>query len=69
MLIHVKKDVTLHVKMTMPDSQRYPSDLYMINNVEDIIVSWGFKVFVSNNSNTFSVVETFLSNSYLTRKL
>ena len=39
MLIHVKKDVTLHVKMTMPDSQRYPSNLYMINNVEDIIVS------------------------------
>jgi len=27
--------------MTMPDSQWYPSKLYLINNVEDIVVFLG----------------------------
>ena len=30
--------VILHVKMTMSDSQLYPLNLYLINNVEDIVV-------------------------------
>ena len=30
--------MTLHLKRCIPDSQRYPSNLYLINNVEDIII-------------------------------
>ena len=30
--------------MTMPDSQRCPLTLYLINNVEDIVVFLGLKV-------------------------
>jgi len=34
-----------NVKMLMPDSQRYPRNLYLINNGEDIVFFLGFKVF------------------------
>jgi len=35
----------LHAKMAMPDSQRYPWNLYLINYVEDIVVLRGLEVF------------------------
>jgi len=31
--------MTLHAKMAMPDLQRYPGNLYLINTVEDVFVS------------------------------
>ena len=30
--------MTFHAKMTMPDSQRYPWNLYLINSVEEFVV-------------------------------
>ena len=41
--------VTLHAKLAMPDLQRYPWNLYLISNVEDIVVFLGLKVFISDN--------------------
>ena len=43
---------TLYAKMAMPDSQRYPLYLYLINNVEDSLSK--FKTFQSDNSFKFS---------------
>ena len=40
-----KFQVTLHVKMAIPDSQKYSLNLYLTNNVEDNVVSRGLKVF------------------------
>jgi len=34
----------LHADMAMSDSQRYPFALYLINNVQDIVVFRGLKV-------------------------
>ena len=55
--------------MSMPDSQRYPGNLYMIKNVEDIVVSRSLKVFNSNNANMFSCSRnaqvTFVENPKL----
>ena len=39
--------MTIYANMAMPDSQRYPWNLYLINNMEDILVC---KVFKSDNS-------------------
>ena len=47
----------LHAKMAMPDSQRYPGNLYLINNMEDIVVFLGLKVFNFDNSSFFPAVE------------
>ena len=33
--------MTLHSKTAMPDSQRYTWNLYLVNNVEDIVVLLG----------------------------
>ena len=40
--------------MTMPDPQQYPWNFYLIDNVEDIVVSLGLKVFKSDHSIMFS---------------
>ena len=40
--------------MAMSDSQRYPRNLYLINDVEDIVVFLNVKVFISGNSVMFS---------------
>ena len=37
--------MTLHEKMTIPDSQWFPRNLYLINNVEDNDVFLDLKVF------------------------
>jgi len=39
--------VTLDAKMAMPDSQRYLWNLYLINNVEDIVVFLGGSLGIS----------------------
>ena len=38
----------------MTNLQQYPRILYLINNVEDIVVSQGLKMFISDDSNMFS---------------
>ena len=40
--------------MAMPDSHRYPWYFYLINNMEDIFVTWHLKEFTYDNSNIFS---------------
>ena len=47
--------MTLYATMAMPDSQRYPRNLYLINNVEDIEVFTGVEVTDSNTSSMFSI--------------
>ena len=39
----------LHTKMSMPNSQRYPLNLYLINIVEDFVVFLGLNEFTSDN--------------------
>ena len=46
--------MTLNPKMTQSDLQRYPWNLYLINNVEDIVIFLGLKVFNSDNSFMFT---------------
>ena len=46
--------MTLNPKMTLSDLQRYPWNLYFINNVEDIVIFLGLKVFNSDNSFMFT---------------
>ena len=46
--------VILPAKMTMPDSQRYPWKLHLINNVKDLFVSLGLYVINFYNSFMFS---------------
>ena len=43
--------------MTMSDSQQYPSNLYVINNVEDIVVLIGLKSLILIYIVCFSAVE------------
>ena len=43
----------LHADMAMSDSQRYPFALYLINNVQDIVVFRGLKVLIYDISNIF----------------
>ena len=38
----------------IPDSQRHPLNLFLINNVEDMFVFIGLKVFKSDNLDMFS---------------
>ena len=38
----------------MPNLQRYPWNLYLINDMEDIVVFLGLKLFNSDNINMFS---------------
>ena len=45
--VNVNLSHPTHSKMTMPDSQRYPWNLYLIDNVEDIVVFLDLKCFVS----------------------
>ena len=40
--------------MTMPNSQQYPWNVYLINNVENIVGFLGLTVFHSDNSYMFS---------------
>ena len=40
-------------KMAKPDSQRYSCKLYLIDNMEDIVVCLGLKLFNSDNTKTF----------------
>ena len=44
--------------MTIPDSQQYHWHLYLINNVEDIVVSRGLKVYISNNYKNSDITNT-----------
>ena len=37
--------VTSNAKMAVPDSQRYPSNLYLLNNKGDILVYLNLKIF------------------------
>ena len=46
--------MTLHLKVAMSDSQRYPWSPHLIKNVEDIVVFINLKVFNSDNSQMFS---------------
>ena len=46
--------MTLHAKMARSDSQWYPCNFYLINNVNEIVVFLALQVFISNNSNMFS---------------
>ena len=46
--------MTFHTNMTMPDLQRYPTNLYLINNLEDIDIFLGLKMFNSDNFYMFS---------------
>ena len=39
----------LTAKVAMPDSQRYPWNLYQIHNVKDIVVFLGLKMLTSDN--------------------
>ena len=41
-------------KMAMPDSQKYPWNLYLINNVDDIVVFLVFLFLNTGNSYMFS---------------
>ena len=41
-------EVTLHAKMAMINSQQYPWKLYLINNVENIVVFLDWKVCISD---------------------
>ena len=45
--------MTFHATMKMPDSQQNPWNLYLSNNVEDIFVFLGLKVFDSDNFHHF----------------
>ena len=40
----------LHAEIRMPESQQYPLNLYLINDVKDIAVILGLKLFISDNS-------------------
>ena len=43
--------INLHVRMAMPDSQRFrPFKLFLIKNVENIVVFLGLKVLKFNNN-------------------
>ena len=46
--------MTLHAKMARSDSQWYPCNFYLINNVNEIVVFLALQVFISNSSNMFS---------------
>ena len=63
--------VTLHSKMTMPDSHQNPWTLYLINNVEDTVVFLGLKVFLNfcMFSRTKNVQVTFEKNQSLKSSL
>ena len=47
----------LHAKMAIPDSQQYPWNLYLIYDVEDIIVFLVKKVWNSDNSWLFFSID------------
>ena len=55
--------------MAMSNSQRYPEQIYLINNMEDIVVVLGLKVFDSNKSYPISssrnVQVTFVEKPHL----
>ena len=46
-------NVTFLAKIAISDSQRYPLKLRLINNLEDIVMFLGLKVFNCNNSFMF----------------
>ena len=48
-LKHKFKLPKIHEKMAMSVSQRYPLNLYLTNNVEDIVIFTGLKVFYFDN--------------------
>ena len=51
--------------MTVSDLQRYPCNLYLINDVEDIVVFLDLKVLISDNYNKFSAQITFVEEPQL----
>ena len=46
--------MTSQTKIAMPDLQRDPRNLYLINNVDDIVIFPGLKMFNSDNFYMFS---------------
>jgi len=42
--------------MAMPDSPRYPWNHFLINNVENIVVFLGLKVFDFDNSTQLKII-------------
>ena len=54
--------------MTMPDSQRYPWNINLINNVEDIVDFLGVKVSKSGNSSMFPAVEMRIAQVTFVKK-
>ena len=63
--------VTLLPTIAMPDSQRHPSNFYLIKNVEDIVVFLGITVFNSDHSYKFSCSRnaqvTFVKNNQFSK--
>ena len=53
--------MTIHAKITLHDSQRYPCNLLIKKNVEDIVVFLVLNVFNFNNFFIFSAVEMLKS--------
>ena len=54
--------------MTIPDSQRYPWNINLINNVEDIVDFLGVKVSKSGNSSMFPAVEMRIAQVTFVKK-
>ena len=57
-----------HLESDMPDSQRYPLNLHLINNVEDNVVFWLENILILIMSQMFSTTKTWKSNSYFVWK-
>ena len=51
--LYVSFQVTLYAKMTMPDLQGNPWNLYLINNVEDIVVNRAWRVALNDAYSPF----------------
>ena len=52
--LRVFDEISIHLKRDMTDLQWYPWNLYLIHNVENIVVFLDLKVFISDNSYMFS---------------
>ena len=48
--------MNLNAKDAMQDYQRYPDNIYLINNVEDIIVLLGLKLFIFSRRRNAQVI-------------
>ena len=45
--------MTLYAQMAVPDSHRFPSNLYLTNNVKDIVIFQGLKLLILIISTSF----------------